>query len=205
MGVEVQRYWAHLAGAITFFLGMLGLQIGRVASDTSTWQDVVVQTVVGVVVVGGVVGIVIGSFWVRGAPASERRRKIATVSGVTWLADVLVDVDAAEALGISTPAPLRPRTYALTSTSQGLGLWGTADDDSAAVNIPFERIEGANAPMADFAETAGQFLIELAKREELDLSLSNPVLWGMYPATPNQVEQIVEKINGLVDSSSNAS
>lgn len=196
----MEKYWAHFTGASVFVLAILALQITRIATGSSGLQDVVLETVIGVIVVGGTVGVVLGVFRYRGGPATARRRKIASVEGITWLADVFVDDDSARTLKITSSAALRPRTYALTATSTALGFWERASDDKPTANIPLERIEKATAPMADFAATSGQFSIELPRGEELDLELSNPVIWGMYPATPNQVQRVTDAINRLAGS-----
>lgn len=62
----VEKYWAHFTGAVVFCLAILALQITRIATGSSGWQDVVLQTVIGVIVVGGTVGVVLGVFWYRG-------------------------------------------------------------------------------------------------------------------------------------------
>lgn len=196
----MQSYWSRFAGGLVVFGALLGLQIVRVTTSGETPLGAVLDFGFGIGAVALVLGLIVLTYWVRSRDSRARRRELIVNRDLVWIGDVELEGGVLQTLG-GNVASDRPRTYGLVGAQDGFELWQAAGGGAPVATIPFARIEAVTAPLSGSAVGAGQFEVSLTDPgADVGFKLTSPVLWGLYPATPRQVDRVVGLMIELVSS-----
>lgn len=199
--MRMQGYWSRLQGAIIFVLALLALQVTRVLTSNESAAGLVLEFGLGALAIVGVPAVVLAIYRRRGAPARERRTILSADSSRTWIADI--NIDSHSLSTIASPGPQEgpaPRDYALASKDGRFELWGSDLVHGPAAEIEFRSVLGISAPLNGTFYGAGQFELLLTDSDvALGVQMVNPVLSGVYPASPGQVDRVLRELQQLVD------